>query len=109
MVFKSATLTLATSLLLSCSDEEEKAALLKKYEAQKAVLADMEFTIERLEAKVAEKQLEDPSEEIKKLEGQIKELENRRVGLKSELSELQAQKKMAGLKLADYKRKYPIR
>ena len=108
MIYKIAAFTVA-SLTLSCTDDEKEAALLKKYEAQKEVLADMAFTIERLEAKVAEKQIEDPSEEIKKLKEQIKEVEAQRTGLKSEASDLEAQRKAAEAKLSDYKRKYPIR
>ena len=105
-------LTIASSLLLSCTDKEKEAedkALMKKYEAQKEVLSDLEFTIERLQRKVAEKQIKDPSEEIKKLKDQIQEVANQRASFKSEIADLKAKKKAAETKLADYKRKYPIR
>jgi len=112
MTLRLVTLTVASLLCFGCTDKEKEAqenALIKKYEAQKEILSDLEHTVGRLTEKVAEKQLEDPSEEIKKLKGQVEEAETQRKTLKSEIAELKAKKKAAEEKLADYKRKYPIR
>lgn len=112
MNIKTISLTLLTVCLVSCKDEAkiaEEKALMEKYETQKDLLVSLETTIERLDKKLREEQIQDPSEDIKKIKQEVEEAEARRVSLKKEIAELRSKQAEAKAKLDSYKTKYPIK
>lgn len=107
---KSGTLViLCGTLCFSSCQEEEDSALKAEYEAQNEEIADLEFQINRVNKKLTENHIKDPSKEIEDLNAKIEEIEKQKKALQDEIAAAKAETKKAAEKLVQYKGKYPIK
>ncbi|MDB4537555.1 hypothetical protein N9230_02965 [Akkermansiaceae bacterium] len=107
MKFGITTIICSTLVLSSCEEEDE--ALLAEYEAQKDEIADLEFQINRLNKKITENHIADPSDKVAELKSQLQKLEEQKNGLLDDISKAKAEAGKASEKLEQYKQDYPIK
>ena len=107
---KSGTLViLCAALSFSSCQEKEDAALKAEYEAQNEEITDLEFQINRINKKITENHIKDPTKQIEALNSKLEEIEQQKQGLLDEIAAAKAETKKATDKLEQYKSNYPIK
>ena len=101
-------LILGTALSL-CSCHKKTKALLSEYEDQQAEIVDLESQIQRLNRKLVENQIEDPSKRIEEQTKQLVEIQGENEVLRETLEAIKAETKKEAEKLEQYRIKYSIK
>lgn len=99
---------LFTPLFLNSCDQQDK-ALLAEYESQNEEIADLESQINRINKKITENYIKDPSKKVEELQSQLEKIEAEKETLLDEIAAAKKETQNEAEKLRQYQSKYRIK